>query len=76
MVYKKNPKFLNQIQYCERESIPFMVVIGEEEKVQGGVKIRDVQTQKEVYTYYKHFYREEGWGNSMGHHLFFADIKC
>ena len=49
MVYKKNPKFLNQIQYCERESIPIMVVIGEEEKVQGGVKIRDVQTQKEVY---------------------------
>ena len=74
MVYKKNPKFLNQIQYCERESIPIMVVIGEEEKVQGGVKIRDVQTQKEVYIY-KPFYREEGWRNSMHCHLFFAHTK-
>ncbi len=50
MVYKKNPKFLNQIQYCEREQIPIMVVIGEEERDKNGVKIRDVQTQKEVYS--------------------------
>lgn len=48
MAYKKNPKFLNQIQYCERESVPIMVVIGEEEKAKGEVKIRDVLSQKEV----------------------------
>ena len=51
MAYKKNPKFLNQIQYCERERIPIMVVIGEEEKARGEVKIRDVQTQKEASTH-------------------------
>ena len=49
MVYKKNPKFLNQIQYCEREQIPIMVVIGEGERDKNGVKIRDVETQKEVH---------------------------
>ena len=46
--YKKNPKFLNQIQYCEREKVPFMVVVGVEERDQGGVKIRDVVNQTEV----------------------------
>ena len=48
MAYKLNPKFLNQIQYCEKEFIPLMVVIGDEERAQGGVKLRDVQTQEEV----------------------------
>ncbi len=48
MAYKKNPKFLNQIQYCEREGVPIMVVIGEEEKAKGEVKIRTVESQKEV----------------------------
>ena len=48
MTYKMSPKFLNQIQYCEHETIPIMVVIGEEERTQGGVKIRDVKTQEEV----------------------------
>jgi histidyl-tRNA synthetase len=49
MMYKVNPKFLNQIQYCERESIPLMIVVGEEEKGKGGVKLRDVVTQQEVF---------------------------
>ena len=48
MAYKLNPKFLNQIQYCEKEFIPLMVIIGDEERAQGGVKLRDVQTQEEV----------------------------
>ena len=47
-MYRKNPKFLNQSQYCEKEGIPFMVLVGEEEKANGGVKIRDVETRKEV----------------------------
>ena len=48
MAYKLNPKFLNQIQYCEKEFIPLMIVIGDEERAQGGVKLCDVQTQEEV----------------------------
>ena len=48
MSYKLNPKFLNQIQYCERELIPIMVVIGDQELAEGGVKVRDVKTQDEV----------------------------
>ena len=48
MMYRKDPKFLNQIQYCEREGIPLVVIVGNEEKEKGGVKIRNVKTQKEV----------------------------
>ena len=48
MPYKNNPKFLNQIQYCEKEGVPLMVVVGEDEKKNGGVKIRNVQIQEEV----------------------------
>ena len=47
-MYRKNPKLLNQFQYCEKEGIPFMVLVGEEEKANGGVKIRNVETRKEV----------------------------
>ena len=39
---------LNQIQYCEKEGIPYAVVVGEEEKDKGGVKIRNVKTRDEV----------------------------
>lgn len=49
MVYKQNPKLLTQFQYCEKEGVPFVVLVGEEEKEQGGVKIRDVETRKEVH---------------------------
>ena len=48
LLYKKNPKLLNQFQYCEKELVPFIVIVGEEEKANGGVKIRDVQTRQEV----------------------------
>ena len=48
MLYKKNPKLLNQFQYCEREAVPYVVIVGEEEKANGGVKIRDVESRQEV----------------------------
>lgn len=48
MAYKKDPKFLNQIQYCEQTSVPMVVIVGGEEKEKGGVKLRDVATQVEV----------------------------
>ena len=47
-MYKKDPKFLTQVQYCEQQAVPLMVVVGEEEMKNGGVKLRDVKTQKEV----------------------------
>lgn len=51
MSYKKDPKFLNQIQYCEQHKIPLMIIVGAEEKEKDGVKIRDVCAQTEVYLY-------------------------
>ena len=48
MMYKKNPKLLNQFQYSEREGVPLLVIVGEEEKARGGVKIRDTHTRQEV----------------------------
>ncbi|XP_061442569.1 histidine--tRNA ligase, cytoplasmic-like isoform X2 [Rhineura floridana] len=48
MLYKKNPKFLNQLQYCEETGIPLVVVIGEQEQNDGVVKLRDVTSRKEV----------------------------
>ena len=48
--YKKNSKFLTQIQYCEDKNIPLMVVVGGEEKEKGGVKVRDVSQRTEVFT--------------------------
>jgi len=46
--YKKNPKMLNQLQYCEETGIPLAVVIGESELERGVVKLRDVKTREEV----------------------------
>ena len=48
MLYKKNPKLLNQFQYSEREGVPLLVIMGEEETAKGGVKIRDTRTRQEV----------------------------
>ena len=50
-MYKKNPKLLNQFQYCEREGVPFIVTVGEEEREKGGVSLRDVNTRKEVWNH-------------------------
>ena len=46
--YKKNPKMLNQLQYCEEEAIPYALVIGESEIEQGVVKLRTIATREEV----------------------------
>jgi len=46
--YKKNPKMLNQLQYCEESGIPLAVVLGTSEIEAGVVKIRDIATREEV----------------------------
>ena len=48
MMLKKDPKFLTQVQYCEQQAIPLMIVVGDGEMKNGGVKVRDVKTHKEV----------------------------
>lgn len=45
---KKNPKMLNQLQYCEENLIPYAVVIGESELQKGVVKLRNIETREEV----------------------------
>jgi len=45
--YKKNPKMLNQLQYCEENGIPLAVVIGESELEKGVVKLRSIATREE-----------------------------
>ena len=52
MLYQENPKFLNQVQYCERQEIPLMAIIGEEEVQNLQVKIRDVIKKTEVMAAY------------------------
>lgn len=46
--YKKNPRLLQQLQYCEEQQIPFALIIGESELKQGIVKLRNVQTREEI----------------------------
>lgn len=48
MLYKKNPKLLSQLHYCEETGIPLVVIIGEQEIKDGVVKLRDVRTREEV----------------------------
>ena len=43
-----NPKTLHQLQYCEENSIPFAVIIGQDEVKAEIVKLRDVKTRDEV----------------------------
>jgi len=45
--YKKNPKLLQQLQYCEEQKIPLAVVLGESEIQNGIVKLRNVVTRAE-----------------------------
>ncbi len=47
-MYKKNPRLLNQIQYCEKEAVPYIVIVGESERERGGALIRNVATREEV----------------------------
>ncbi|KAL8194144.1 UNVERIFIED_CONTAM: hypothetical protein K2H54_001106 [Gekko kuhli] len=48
MLYKKNPKLLSQLQYCEETGIPLVAIIGQQEMDDGVVKLRDVATRKEI----------------------------
>ncbi|KFQ48968.1 Histidine--tRNA ligase, cytoplasmic, partial [Nestor notabilis] len=48
MLYKKDPKLLKQLQYCEDTGIPLAAIVGEQELTDGVVKLRDVATRKEV----------------------------
>nr|XP_031361924.1 histidine--tRNA ligase, cytoplasmic [Lonchura striata domestica] len=48
MLYKKDPKLLKQLQYCEDTGIPLAAIVGEQELADGVVKLRDVATRKEV----------------------------
>ncbi|XP_044727919.1 histidine--tRNA ligase, cytoplasmic [Chrysoperla carnea] len=45
--YKKNPKLLAQLQYCEEQGIPLALIIGESEIQNGIVKLREVDTRQE-----------------------------
>uniref|UniRef100_A0A0N5BXU2 histidine--tRNA ligase n=1 Tax=Strongyloides papillosus TaxID=174720 RepID=A0A0N5BXU2_STREA len=47
MVYKKNPKLLTQLQYCEEKSIPYAIIIGQREVEEGVVKVRHVINRQE-----------------------------
>lgn len=39
MSYNKDPKFYNEVQYCEKIGIPLAVTLGKEEKEKGGVAL-------------------------------------
>lgn len=45
--YKKNPKLLQQLQYCEDNQVPFAIIIGESELQNGIVKIRNIGNRNE-----------------------------
>ncbi|XP_074958440.1 histidine--tRNA ligase, cytoplasmic-like isoform X6 [Phalacrocorax aristotelis] len=48
MLYKKDPKLLKQLQYCEDTGIPLAAIVGEQELTDGVVKLRDVARREEV----------------------------
>ena len=48
MYHTTNVQPLTEFQQCEKDGIPFQVIIGEEEKKSGSVKIRDTFSKKEV----------------------------
>ncbi|KAI6233540.1 Histidine--tRNA ligase [Aphelenchoides fujianensis] len=45
---KPNPKPLDQYQYCEKNGIPWIVMIGESELERGVCKVRDVKSKEEI----------------------------
>jgi len=55
--YKKNPKLLAQLQYCEETGIPFAVIIGASELEKGVVKLRNVNSREEIEVPYLFFYK-------------------
>ncbi|KAM3840244.1 histidine--tRNA ligase, cytoplasmic-like isoform 1-T1 [Vipera latastei] len=58
MLYKKNPRLLEQLQYCEETGIPLAIIVGEQELNDGVVKLRDVVTRKEVNIPQENFIEE------------------
>lgn len=48
MAYKRNPKLLDQLQYCEKHQIELCVIIGSSELQSSTIKIRDTATRNEV----------------------------
>ena len=46
-MYKEKPKFLDQMNHCEKNAIPFAVILGEEELKGGVVKIKDVRNRED-----------------------------
>ncbi|XP_056129385.1 histidine--tRNA ligase isoform X2 [Lampris incognitus] len=48
VIYKKNPKLLSQLQYCEDSGIPLVAILGEQELKDGVVKLRTVATREEM----------------------------
>lgn len=48
MAYKRNPRLLNQFEYCEKAGVPLQVLVGEDELKTDSVKVRDAETREEV----------------------------
>ncbi|KAJ7338211.1 hypothetical protein JRQ81_010904 [Phrynocephalus forsythii] len=48
MFYKKNPKMLKQLHYCEERGIPLVAILGQEEMNNGVVKLREVSSREET----------------------------
>lgn len=46
--YKKNAKLLAQLQFCEENGIPLVIIVGEGELAKGEVTLRVVSTRKEI----------------------------
>lgn len=46
--YKENPKILHQIQHCEKQKIPFGIIIGDSELKNNIVKLRTIDTREEI----------------------------
>ncbi|KAI4463319.1 histidyl-trna synthetase [Holotrichia oblita] len=46
--YKRNPKLLAQLQHCEEQGIPLVLILGESEIQKGVVKLRDVISRVET----------------------------
>lgn len=55
---KKNPKLLDQLQYCEEKGIPVVAIIGEDEISKNVVKLKVVETRNEVITPRDNFVQE------------------
>ncbi|CAF2989744.1 unnamed protein product [Rotaria socialis] len=47
MALKRNPKILDQLQYCEKNQVELCVIVGSSELEAGTVKIRVVNTREE-----------------------------